>query len=332
MRPADGGSSPGGGAGYSWARSSGEQSFPALPRVSNPPDHGLDAGLDHIVKVALDKTGLMGKLEEVTGKLDELTNAALEWQAQAKAMQGVAQALRNGAVSLSGEWEGQASTSFGTHMGRVVAAIDGTAADMNQTATLISRAASECKTAEDTIVELIREAIKMLAETLAGMVIIDIVTLGIATIADALVAEAEIAVFIARVARVSEELSEKLAELMRVVKEIRTFGGELKDGLQAAKAVRQIGGLVSTGKAIGTMARSPSMAHLGEVLATQGIKHYNEILKVGASPLGKGDVVGALKEGLTSDTNVDAVKRQIDSEPAETPYRVPESDIRETFG
>jgi uncharacterized protein YukE len=337
MRPAAGAGPSGATDGYEWTRASMPRPVTPLPQVSAPPAHGLDAGLDHIVKLALDRTGLMDKLAEVTGKLDELTDAALEWQAQAKAVQGVARSLRSGAETLSGEWEGQASASFGAHLGKVVAAMDSTAADMDRTASILSLAASECKTAEETVVELIREAIETLVETLAGMVVIDIVTLGLATVADALVAEAEIAVFIARVARVCEKLSWKLEELMSAVRQIRTFGGELHDGLRAAKAVRQVGGMVSTGKAVGSLVTSPSMAHAGEVLATQGVKHYNEIVKVAASPLGKGDVVGPLKDGLTAEAEADAeaVKQQFQGGTPEAPYRVPKSgtsEVAEAFG
>jgi uncharacterized protein YukE len=322
---------------YKWARNFVGQPLIPLPQLNNPVSDGLDAGLDHIVKAALDSTGMMDELEKVTGKLDVLTHAAQEWQARAQTMQGVAKALRGGAVGLSDQWEGSASNAFGAHMGEVVTAIDCTAADMFATAKLINQAAEECKMAEETVIEIIREAIEMMIVSLAAMVAVDIITLGLATLADALVADAEIAVFIARVARVSDELAAKLEELMRIVKEIRTASESTEEtfgtALKATNNVRKLGGMVGRNKALFALVKKPSLESLGHVAATQGVRHYNEIIKGGVELVtGADDPVGATKDGLTSDTNIDATARQIDGNPGDAPYQVPRGTAREVFG
>ncbi|MFE2431612.1 WXG100 family type VII secretion target [Streptomyces sp. NPDC059373] len=324
---------------YLWARDIIDQPLIPLPSISNPVSDGLDSGLDSVIKDVLDSTGLMGELEKVTGRLDQLSAAAQEWQAQAKAMRNVASELRRGASGLSDEWQGEASDSFGTHMGKVVAAIDSTAADMEQTAQIISQAAAECGLAEQMIIEIIREAIEALIISLAAMVAIDIITLGLATVADALVADAEIEVFIARVARVSEQLAANLEKLMEAVKEMRTAGKSfktIKDGLKAANNLRKLGGMMGRGKALSELITSPSMERLGDFAATQAVKHYDEIFKGGVAVVtGDGDPVGAVTDGLGDGTNLKAVAGQIDgatADSAEEPYHVPKSSVEEAFG
>jgi uncharacterized protein YukE len=322
---------------YAWARQRVSAQPAPVQQISNPPEHGLDAGLDHVVKMALDSTGLMDELEKVTGKLDQLTQAAQEWQAQAKAMREVAQAFRDGAEPLSGQWQGQASDAFGTHMGRLVEAIDSTAADMEQTAQIISSAAAECKMAEDMIIEIIREAIEALIVSLAAMIAVDIITLGLATLADAIIADAEIAVFVGRVARVSEDLAKALKDLMKAVKEMRSAEKKFKEigkGLKAANNLRKLGGALSVGKAGNKLARERSLASLGNYAAAQGVKHYNELFKSGVELATgiDGDPAGAAKEAYHSDTNQQAMAASKDGQAPAAPYRVPKSDIEETFG
>jgi hypothetical protein len=208
---------------------------------------------------------------------------------------------------------------------------------MIATAKLINQAASECKLAEETVIEIIREAIKALILTLAGMVVVDIITAGLATVVDALVADAEIELFIARVTRVSEELGSKLEELMNVVKEIRTASETtektFKSAREVAKSIRKLGGIAGRFKAGGTLLKSPSLENLGNFAAAQGVKHYTGVIKGGVALVtGDADVVGAVKDGLSSDTNIDATAGQIDGNPDPAPYRVPKGTVREVFG
>ncbi|MDT0469840.1 WXG100 family type VII secretion target [Streptomyces gibsoniae] len=325
---------------YKWTRDFLDEPLIPLPQIENPVADGLDAGLDSIVKAALDSTGLMDMLEEVTGNLAGLTAAAHEWQAQAKAMQTVSNTLRAGGATLAGQWEGEASNAFGRHMGQVVEAIDGTAKDMDQIAQIISQAAAACQLAENMIIEIIREAIEALIVSLAAMVAVDILTLGLATAADALVADAEITAFIARVERVSARLAKTLEKLMEEVREIKAAGksfSTIKKGLQAAKAVRNIGAIGNRTKSIRDLVSSPSMENLGEFAAASGTKAVYGVAK-GVIAGGVGAVVGAdgpmsaVTDGLSKDPAVDAVTGQLDGRKDEAPYRVPKTRIEEDFG
>ncbi|MFF4359598.1 WXG100 family type VII secretion target [Streptomyces sp. NPDC001604] len=329
---------------YKWTRDFVDEPLIPLPEIKNPVADGLDAGLDSAVKWALDSSGLMGMLEEVTGNLSGLTAAAHEWQTQAKAMRAVSAALREGGGTLAGQWEGAASNAFGRHMGQVVEAIDGTAKDMDEIAQIISQAAAACQLAENMIIEIIREAIEALLASLAAMVAVDILTLGLATVADALVADAEITLFIERVGEVSATLEGKLKELMEAVRKIKNaeksyseIKKTLKGGLEAAKAVRKFGGIANRAGSLRALVSSPSMENLGEFAATMGTKAVIGAEK-GFIAGGVGAVIGAdgpmspVTDGLSKDPAVDAVAGQLDGRKNETPYRVPKTRIEEDFG
>ncbi|MFI9645031.1 WXG100 family type VII secretion target [Streptomyces sp. NPDC052040] len=325
---------------YKWTRDFIEEPMIPLPQIDNPVADGLDAGLDSLVKAALDSTGLMDRLEEVTGNLAGLTAASQEWQAQAKAMRAVSTALREGGGTLAGQWEGTASNAFGTHMGQVVEAIDGTAKDMDEVAQIISQAAAACQLAENLIIEIIREAIEALIVSLAAMVAIDILTLGLATAADALVADAEITVFIKRVEQVSTDLAKTLEDLQAAVRKIKESGKSfrtIKDGLKAAHAVKKFGGGINQAKIAGRMVRSPSLANLGDFAAARATQAVFGVPK-GVVAGGIGAVIGAdgpvsaVTDELSKDTAVDALTGQLDGRRDEAPYRVPKTRIEEDFG
>jgi uncharacterized protein YukE len=321
---------------YKWTRDFFDEPLIPLPELKNPVADGLDSGLDSIVKAALDSTGLMDMLEEVTGNLAALTAASQEWQAQSKAMGAVSNALRAGGGTLAGQWEGDASNAFGRHMGQVVEAIDGTAKDMDRVAQIISQAAAACQLAENMIIEIIREAIEALIVSLAAMVAVDILTLGLATAADALVADAEITVFIKRVEDVSATLAKTLRELKAAIDKIKTAGKSfdtIKDGLKAANNVRKIGGLINTGRTTGNLLRSPSMTNLGEFAAARGVKAVSGIVADGIGPVvGADGPMSVVEDGLSKDPAVDAVAGQLDGPKNEAPYRVPKTRIEEDFG
>ncbi|MFC8719841.1 WXG100 family type VII secretion target [Kitasatospora sp. NPDC057198] len=327
---------------YKWTRDRVDAVTAPLPDLSNPVSEGLDAGLDHIVKAALDATGLMGMLEKVTGNLPALTAAAREWQEQAREMRAVAADLRAGAAPLAEDWHGDASASFAAYMGEVVEGIDATAADMEQVAQIIGQAAAECRLAEELVIGIIREAIETLIVSLAVMVVIDIVTVGLATIVEALVAEAEIAVFIARVEKVSVDLAKALRTLQKAVRELRTVERNRK-GLQkateAAKAVRKFG--KSPLKAGWGVLKNADDLPMAERLVRAGVQiGVKEVFSpvkggtkavIGAG-LGAGDFTGLIGDALDEDRNVDTVTGALDGPEHQQPYRVPRTRIQEAFG
>ncbi|GLW56678.1 hypothetical protein [Kitasatospora phosalacinea] len=324
---------------YRWTRDRVTEQLPPLPSFENPVSEGLDAGLDSVVKAALDATGLMDVLEKVTGDLQALTAAAHEWQAQAKAMQEVAGELRSAGARVDAAWEGAASAAFGAHMTTVVEAVDATAADMAQVAQIISQAAAECQLAEQLIIEIIREAIETLIITLAAGLVVDILTLGLATAAEALIVEGEIAIYIARVGMVSRKLEVALKELheaIKAMKAARTLGS-VKKARAAAKAVRKLGG---RGNRLGTgwkLIRNPTTENLGEFATAQvlgqGFGAVKGAVKGGLGAVtGAGDLTGVLTDNLLTDKGLDTVAGALDGPPGDEPYRVPRSRVQEAFG
>ncbi|WP_310719562.1 WXG100 family type VII secretion target [Streptomyces lydicus] len=306
---------------YAWVNKEIEK-LPDVEQIHSNEEHGIDAGLDDAIRWFLDKIGLMDSLEKVTGMPTQLTQAAQEWKAQGEALHKVAEGLRAAARGLPEQWEGDASAGFGRGMGKIVDAIDDTGKDMGETAKILSQAAAECKFAEDAIIAIIREAIEWAAMTLAAMVITDILTLGLATVVDGLVAEAEVAVFIGRVEKVSTGLAKTLRDLMKAVKEFKSGAKSFNEARKVAGALRKLGG--PTGMRGQSM--RDWMAH--HVVTGQIAGH-------GSKPL-----IGAAT-GLTGDFKTpaeDAIKHfgkeALDDEgPQEpAPYRVPKGSVEDTFG
>ncbi|MGW1837395.1 WXG100 family type VII secretion target [Streptomyces sp. BBFR2] len=306
---------------YAWVNKEIEK-LPDIEQIHSNEEHGLDSGLDDAIRWFLDKVGLMDKLEQVTGMPTQLTHAAEEWKAQGEALHRVSAELRSGARGLPEQWEGAASEGFGHSMGKIIDALDDTGKDMGKTAQILSQAAKESKFAEDSIVAIIREAIEWAAMTLAAMVVTDILTLGLATVVDGLVAEAEVAVFLARVEKVSAELAKTLRELMKAVKEFKSGAKSFNEARKVAGTLRKLGG--PTGP--GAFRSKDWMAH--HLVTGQIAKH-------GSKPL--------INEvtGLTGDFKTpaeDAIKHfggeaLDDKGPEEpAPYRVPKGSIEDTFG
>lgn len=368
------------GEAYAWARSLSPAQSAPLAAASHPSRGGLGGMLDEAVEYALEKSGLMDVLEKVTGDLAQLNAAAEEWQAQAKAVTRISEELRRSAVPLSQQWEGQASDAFGGHMGKVVEALDSTAAGMLKTAQIINSAAQECAMAEGMIVEIISEAIEALIVSLAAEAVIAVLTAGIGLIADALITEAEITVFVARVARVSEELATKLEELLKALKELgsavkavkniesaKTALTSLKNVKTAAEGIRTFEeGGEGAGKLGKEIWQNKSVEGMGDRLKDfglrQGVKKADsyvtgkaeEGVKAGLGidsedPVERGDLSGkglgtaagksawgAAKEGLTGDTNIEAVKGEFlhdtGFEDDPEPYRVDRSKVDTPFG
>jgi len=313
-------------AAYAWTKKE-PAPLPPLEDVAPSEEHGLDAGIDDVVRGVLQKTGMLDQLEKVTGMPAQLHDAAQSWHDQAKALNSVADALRMGAAKLPEHWEGDASAAFGRSMGEFVAAAFSTAADMGQTAEILNSAAKECKLAEDTVVAIIREAIEMIAMTIAAGLVVDLLTAGLATAVDALVVDGEVMVYVERVEQVSSKLGKALRELMDAVKDMRKGKKSFNDVRKVAKGVRKMAGIRGMGGE-GT--------HKGLVWAAhhEGMKQLKEhVFKplFGEVPGLTGDPAGPVKDALHSDTVREARTR--DQQLAqEQPYRVNKRSIEEDFG
>lgn len=312
---------------YAWTKKE-PAPLPKVEAVEASSEGGLDGTLDEAIKGMLEKSGMLDKLEQVTGMPAQLTSAADEWHAQGKALQTLADGLRMGAAKLSEHWEGEASASFGHGMGEIVDAIDETAHEMGKIARILSSAAKECKLAEDAIIGIIREAIEWGLIWLATTVVTDILTLGLATVVDAMIGEAEIIAFVARVERVAEKLGKALRELTEAVREFRRTEGawektkQLGGAAKAANGVRAMGGF----KGMGGEGKYRVPVWQAQHMAQGEIKKHVVEPALGFS----GEPVAPAKEALTSETGQESFAR--DGQQPEEPYHVPKRSIEEDFG
>ncbi len=346
---------------YAWAHAQIERSIQDLPEAEHKSRGGLGGALDQAVEWALEESGLLDMLEKVTGNLAELNAATMEWQAQAGAVRSVAAELRSGVMPVAESWQGSASDAFGGHMGNVADALDQTAEEMMQTAQIINSAAQECAMAEGLVIEIITEAIEALIASLAAEAVLSLVTFGAAAVVGALIDEAEIGVFVARVAQVSTKLAKALEELLKALQEMgkavkatRKLGDiakvmekmkkvetafndvrKLEEGTsKAAKIAQKIDQKV-TEKA-GDWAQDKIKEGLGiDQDDRSNVQIGDGTLKGDLKAAGK-SALGVAKEGLKSDVNKNAVEQELlndiglDQEP--TPYRVDRSRIQTAFG
>ncbi|MFF7632079.1 WXG100 family type VII secretion target [Kitasatospora sp. NPDC008050] len=313
---------------YGWASAPPPAPLKPLPQIHADNPGAIGSFLDDVVKGVLEATGLLDQLDKVTGQPQALLTAAQTWQDQAMALRGVAESLRQGAGPVSQQWHGSASNAFGAHMGQVVAAIDATADDAANTAQIIGSAAAECQLAEDTVIGIIREAIEWIGMTVAAGFLADILTLGLASIVDGLVADAEITAFVGRVAKVSETLAEKLTKLQEAMKELREaekLGKEISAANKARKVIKNI----RTGDRELLKLKTYGSAYKGANLVGQlAVKPIKSGL---AAP-----ILGGLT-GVHPDLKGEAEKLagELDSPPPAdppAPYHVPGGRIEQAFG
>ncbi|GAA2123868.1 hypothetical protein GCM10009759_75250 [Kitasatospora saccharophila] len=346
---------------YAWAQKQVEEKIQQLEEAQHKSRSGLSGAIDGLVVKALEESGLLDALEKVTGKLDELNYATMEWQAQAGAVRSVAAELRAGVMPVAETWSGSASDAFGGHMGDVADALDQTAEEMMQTAQIINSAAQECEVAEGMVIDIITEAIESLIVSLAAEAVLTVVTFGAAAVVGAILDEAEIGVFIARVAQVSTKLAKALEELLKALQEMgkavkaaRKLGDIAKvmekmkkvestfnrlrtleqDGTKAAKIAQKV-----TDKAA---QKAESWAQ-GQVEDWMGMdKGDRDGVQIGDNTV-KGNLkaagqtaAGVAKEAWHDGTNQNAIKQEflndvgLDQEPE--PYRVDRSRIQTAFG
>ncbi|MFG2141367.1 WXG100 family type VII secretion target [Streptomyces sp. NPDC048650] len=315
---------------YAWVNKEIEK-LPDIPEISNNAEHGIDEGLDDAIRWFLDKVGLMDELEKLTGMPSQLTAAAQEWRAQAAALHKVSEGIRQATRHLPEEWEGDASDGFGRGMGQIVEAIDGTAKEMGECASILSQAAAECKFAEDAVVAIIREAIEWAAMSIAAMLVADIVTLGLASVVDALVVEGEVAVFLARVERVSVKLAKTLSDLMKAVR-------KFKEGEKSWKAFKEA---KAAAKTLRTMSKFKNRRLDGQTLkdwqahkmVSKGLLRGHVINPVLTATTGlTGDYQGKAKEAVEHFGKEALDEHDGKGPKSPEPYRVPKASIEDTFG
>jgi uncharacterized protein YukE len=282
-----------------------------LPHPIKKAQNALDGAIDSTVHGILRATGLLSILQEVTGKPEPLAQAADVWLAQAHQTKAAADELRQNARALPQAWQGAASAAFGSHLGRLVTALDAMAGDMGTSATLLNQAAQECQVAEDLVNEIIREAIEFTLATLAATAVADVFTFGLATIAGGIAEGAEMTAFVARAAQVSTKLAEVLEALLDELKEINM----LKDNGHAWKAFstfKRDKGIFQAMEAVQNGNGTLLATNRALRLATKVIKNGVVTPALGAVGL-EPDPVGAVKSILTGRDGLGAAATTIDT-------------------
>lgn len=186
-----------------------ERALPAIAPLQKLASGGIGGAIDDAALWVLEKTGLLGLLDQVTGAPDALQTAAAAWRGQGTAAQQVASVLRSGASGLPEQWQGAASEAFGAFMGAITAALDAMASDMGQTGQILNEAAQESQFAQDTITMIIQQV----TEWVLGSLALDALTLGLGTVVDSIVDSAEVAEAVAQAGEAVIRLEQALIKL-----------------------------------------------------------------------------------------------------------------------
>jgi uncharacterized protein YukE len=311
---------------YAWTSATPGPLAP-LPQLPADNPGTIGGGIDDVVMYVLKHTGMLDELDKVTGQPQTLMAAAHSWQDQARALRAVTDELRSGAGPVAQNWHGDASNGFGTLMGQLVEAIDGTAEDADTTAGILAGAANQCQFAENAVIGIIREAIEWIAMTVAAGMLADFLTLGLASIADALIADEEVAIFLQRVEKVSADLAKSLKELEESLKAMKEAKGA-KATWDASKDVRKIIKALRTGGKTWWNPLTYPDAYKGTNLAGQ------LLIKPVTAGLAK-PIIGGLT-GMDGKP-LDPIKQLIEGDPQKTdpapaPYHVNKSRIEQAFG
>jgi uncharacterized protein YukE len=168
----------------------------------------------------------------VTGDTAALGRAAAVWHDQGVALNAVTRELKAAAVDLPEEWAGQASAAFGEFMAAIAGALTELAGQMGQTQQVLEDAAKEAAFAHDFIVMIIREVV----EWVAGNIVADAITLGLATAAEAPITAA----YLAKRVKAAEEAASKLAIFYRSLKKILDSLKDLKSAYRTAKGFERL--------------------------------------------------------------------------------------------
>lgn len=241
-RPGSGGAYEGGGSGnavgggvstfatvasytktaYEWVN----ESEAAIPAFAVDNLYGASGGLEGLLDAAINWVlnhvpELPNLLDMVTGDTEALKSTARTWHDTGIQLNDVIRGLKSSAANLPDAWAGDASVSFGTFMGDVVRALGILAGQMGQTQQILEEAAAEAEFAHETIVMIIREVV----EWVAGNILVDALTLGLATAAEA----PATALFLATRLKEAEQAASKLADvyraLLKIVKELKDLKG-----------------------------------------------------------------------------------------------------------
>ncbi len=217
---------------YSWVNEP-EESLPALATGLDGAGSGLsgllDAGINWVISHVPELPRL---LDDVTGNMSALEAAAAAWHDQGTALNDVIRALKEPAASLPEAWAGSASAAFGGFMSGLTQALADVAGEMGQTQQILQDAAKESAFAHDTIVMIISEVV----EWVAGNLLVDAMTLGLATGLEA----AGTAAWLGTKVEQAEQAASRLAAVYRALSKIVESLQKAKDGLKGLEGLAKL--------------------------------------------------------------------------------------------
>ncbi|MBU7596680.1 WXG100 family type VII secretion target [Streptomyces sp. P38-E01] len=201
----------------------GAQAGDALSRVSYALDwsNPLASTLDEIIRGILKQFNVDELLEQVSGDVERLAEVATEWRVAARDLRGVVDDLQAERNLLNEAWKGPAAKGFGTMMNGFEKALLAEAEDMETIAQLLEMAAKECAAAEKLMLDLVVEIVQAVIASAATTAILGVLTAGAAAAIGPIIAGANIAYRVARGARITARLAERLADLARRMQAMR---------------------------------------------------------------------------------------------------------------
>lgn len=231
---------------YLWTKAP-ETALPALA-VQNldPAASGLTGALSEAVTWLLENVPVLPKyLNDVTGNLQALKASAAVWHGMGEELNLVTAEMKRNAADLPASWAGQGSESFGAFMGNVVQALDILTGLAGQTQRVLEDAAAAASFAQNTLSMIISEVL----EWIAGNILVDIATAGLATGVEALASADFLADKVTEAGTAAAKLADVLTTLRKVLESLKFE--QLDKGyeaLQKAESLDKVRKFLALGK------------------------------------------------------------------------------------
>jgi WXG100 family type VII secretion target len=211
---------------------------------------------------------LLEAIDWVAGDPDDLIRAADVWEKAAGEVRSVLGDQTSNRQTLTGLWQGPASTQFGTKMDEIEKAIEAIAQNVQDTSGLLVEAAKGCVDTANLIIDLIIDLIMMLVADLLVSLALSVVSFGASMIAGAAKAGADAAMASTRVVRLMTKLAELLNKLASIMRKLADAAKTYKEVLKALKLLKKEAGLIKgvpwgVAKSVASM---PVRAGLGAVI------------------------------------------------------------------
>lgn len=221
---------------YGWMKAP-ETGLPALAVTNlDPSSGGITGAISEAVTWLLEHVPVLPKyLHDVTGDIQALKDAAAAWHGAGEELNLVIAEIKRNARDLPESWAGQASEAFGSYMGNVTRALDLLVDLTGQTQHVLEEAAAAANFTEKTISMIISEVL----EWIAGNILVDVATAGLATGVEALATSAYLADKVTEAEQAVSRLAEVLRGLERVLKSLTN--DDLNEGYDVLKGASGLG-------------------------------------------------------------------------------------------